>query len=428
MLHDESDALYKKMYQVEEGSQLEANLTAEMKAGQQPPYVVNMEDIEEVAGNIYRLAYSAKYCPPHAYENQLRSLMRDATPVPEPDRHMVYLCQNYSSFRGYYYSVEEPRDEFTQVDYNKLVCTELFDLPDGISLEVEDGGSPRFYDHARGEYMLASELITDKGIPKLTLPDGSIVSFQKAEHWREGETEQLYVMGTQDAQGNPTETEATYGILDMSKLEGNIRCVDVDGRTGAMEFTSVTDEGKVIRTAAITIEHLTEELTGNIHFERNHRMFEAVRDIIENQIRVDEAMYEPIGVEGNTNPAVHAVRRAIQRSLEPFADEITGFVDAESVRGPYTFKPLGQEVAEALRNRFPADELRAAFKLAMPDGEALADECLMTRKEAKERLLKAMSNFYDLERSAGLSVEKVNKEILTLAQENQKNKAQQAAR
>ena len=73
-------------------------------------------------------------------------------------------------------------------------------------------------------------------------------------------------------------------------------------------------------------------------------------------------------------------------------------------------------------------EIRRVNQLAMPDGEVLADECLMTRKEAKENLLKAMSNFYDLERSAGLSVEKVNKEILTLAQENQKNKTQQAAR
>lgn len=363
-----------------------------------------------------------------AFDARYPSFMRQAEPVPGPDKHMVYLCKNYSPETGYYYSVEEPRDEFAQVDYNKLVSTELFDLPYGISLEVKDGESPRFYDNETGTFMLASELMTDKDTPKLTLSDGSVVSFQKVEHWREGEIGQVYVMGTQDAQGNPTETQASYGILYMPDLEGHLRSVNVDGRTGAIELTSVTDAGKVKRMAAIPIEHLTEEFTGNIHFDRNHRMFEAVRDIIDNQMRVDEAMQEPVEIEGNTNPAVHAVRRAIQRSLEPFADELTGFVDAESIRKPYTFKPLGKEVADALRNRFPADELKKAFRLAMPDGEVLANECLMTRKEAKENLLEAMSNFYDLERSAGLSVEKVNKEILELAQENQKHKTKQTVR
>lgn len=41
--------------------------------------------------------------------------------------------------------------------------------------------------------------------------------------------------------------------------------------------------------------------------------------------------------------------------------------------------------------------------------EALADACLLTRKETRENLLQAMSDFYDIERSAGLSVEhKIN--------------------
>lgn len=351
------------------------------------------------------------------------------------DRHMFCLCVNYSSADGYYYSVKRPTDDFGQVDYCKFKCKEFFDLPKGISLNVEGDRFPYFYDNRTGASIASYELFTtEENIPAIVLPSDdsydnfTTVQFQKAENWLESLAGKCYVIGTQDAQGNPTEIQASYGFLDVSTFGDNLYCVDVDGETGAIEFTSVTDAGKVIRTAAIPIEHLTEELTSNIHFDRNHRMFDAVRDIIENQIRVDEAMHEPIGVDGNTNPVVHAVRRAIQRSLEPFADEITGFVDAESVREPYTFKPLGQEVAEALRNRFPADELRAAFKLAMPDGEALANECLMTRKEAKEKLLEAMSNFYDLERSAGLSVEKVNKEILTLAQENQKNKTQQAAR
>lgn len=77
-----------------------------------------------------------------AFDARYPSFMRQAEPVPGPDKHMVYLCKNYSPETGYYYSVEEPRDEFAQVDYNKLVSTELFDLPYGISLEVKDGESP----------------------------------------------------------------------------------------------------------------------------------------------------------------------------------------------------------------------------------------------------------------------------------------------
>lgn len=66
--------------------------------------------------------------------------------------------------------------------------------------------------------------------------------------------------------------------------------------------------------------------------------------------------------------------------------------------------------------------------MAMPDGKALADVCLLTRKEAKENLMQAMSAFYDTERGAGLSAEQVNKAILELAQENHKNKVSQIKR
>ena len=69
--------------------------------------------------------------------------------------------------------------------------------------------------------------------------------------------------------------------------------------------------------------------------------------------------------------------------------------------------------------------MKAAFIQAMPDGKVLADVCLLTRKDAKDNLLQAMSNFYDFERNAGLSAEQVNKAILSLAQQNHKNKAQE---
>ena len=351
------------------------------------------------------------------------------------DRHMVCLCLNYDLVEGYYYTVRQPMDDVGQVDYCKFLRREFFDLPKGVSLKVEGGTFPfpYFYDNATGGCIADYELFTtEEGIPMILVPfDDScdnIRDFQKAENWLESVAGKVYVIGTQDMQGKPTETQASYGFLDVSHLEDDLYCVDVDGRTGAIEFTSETYDGKFIRTAAIPIEHLTEEFTSNIHFDRNHRMFNAVRDIIDNQMRVDKAMHEPAEVEGNSNPAVHAVRRAIQKILQPYADEVTGFVNAESIRQACMFKPLGLEVVQSLSGSFPAEELKKAFKMAMPDGEALADECLLTRKEAKENLLRAMSNFYDLERNAGLSAEQVNKQILALAQENNKNKTQQAVR
>ena len=58
----------------------------------------------------------------------------------------ISLCLNYSSERGYYYSAEPPKDDFGQVDYCKFMRRELFDLPKGISLNIEDG-MPYFYDN-----------------------------------------------------------------------------------------------------------------------------------------------------------------------------------------------------------------------------------------------------------------------------------------
>lgn len=345
----------------------------------------------------------------------------------KPDKHLIWLCKNYSTFHGYSYSVEEPRDEFHQVDYTKFVSQELFELPANISLEVEANSAPRFYDHVTGKFMLVSELTMDGEIPELSGTYGGPMPFRKVEQWHGNEAVPRYIVATQDDKGMPTEAEAYCGILNIQNMDGFLRCMDIDGRTGAMNITSVTDNDEVRRTAVIPIEHLTEELTTNIRFDRHHRMFDGVRDIIENQMRVDEAMHEPedLVITGNMDPAVHAVRLAIRKSLEPFADEATGFVEADRIRQAYTFKPLGLEVAKALHDKFPADDLKAAFIQAMPDGKVLADVCLLTRKDAKDNLLQAMSNFYDFERNAGLSAEQVNKAILSLAQQNHKNKAQE---
>lgn len=70
----------------------------------------------------------------------------------EPDRHMIWLCRNYSPFTGHFYSVEKPREEF---EYK-----ELFELPEGIHLDVQDGMSPRFFDNLAGKYLPGSELIS----------------------------------------------------------------------------------------------------------------------------------------------------------------------------------------------------------------------------------------------------------------------------
>lgn len=97
----------------------------------------------------------------------------------------ISLCLNYSSERerGYYYSVEPPKDDFGQVDYCKFIRRDLFDLPNGISLNIEDGMS-YFYDNRTGASIPSYELITIKGIPAIVIPsddpydDFTTVQFQ----------------------------------------------------------------------------------------------------------------------------------------------------------------------------------------------------------------------------------------------------------
>ena len=84
--------------------------------------------------------------------------------------YTINLCLNYSSERGYYYSVEPPKDDFGQIDYCKFVCRELFVLPDGISLNVEDGMS-YFYDNKTEVCIPSYEMITIEGnIPAIVIP------------------------------------------------------------------------------------------------------------------------------------------------------------------------------------------------------------------------------------------------------------------
>lgn len=82
----------------------------------------------------------------------------------------ISLCLNYSSERGCYYTVEPPKDDFGQVDYCKFMCKVLFNLPDGISLNIEDG-MPYFYDNKTEVYIPSYELITLEGnIPAIVIP------------------------------------------------------------------------------------------------------------------------------------------------------------------------------------------------------------------------------------------------------------------
>ena len=82
----------------------------------------------------------------------------------------ISLCLNYSSERGYYYSVEPPKDDFGQVDYCKFIRRYLFNLPKGISLNIE-AGMPYFYDNRTGASIPSYEMITFKGnIPAIVIP------------------------------------------------------------------------------------------------------------------------------------------------------------------------------------------------------------------------------------------------------------------
>ena len=99
------------------------------------------------------------------------------------EREKINLCLNYSSVDGYYYSVEPPKDDFGQVDYCKFIRRDLFDLPKGISLNIEDG-MPYFYDNKTGASIPSYEMITIKGnIPAIVIPsdDFTTLRFQHRE-------------------------------------------------------------------------------------------------------------------------------------------------------------------------------------------------------------------------------------------------------
>ena len=93
----------------------------------------------------------------------------------------ISLCINYSSERGYYYSVEPPKDDFGQIDYCKFIRRDIFVLPKGISLNIEDG-MPYFYDSRTGASIPSYELITIEGnIPAIVIPsdDFTTLRFQR---------------------------------------------------------------------------------------------------------------------------------------------------------------------------------------------------------------------------------------------------------
>ena len=95
--------------------------------------------------------------------------------------YTISLCLNYSSERGYYYSAEPPKDDFGQVDYCKFIRRELFVIPNGISINIEDGMS-YFYDNRTGASIPSYELITIEGnIPAIVIPseDFTTLRFQR---------------------------------------------------------------------------------------------------------------------------------------------------------------------------------------------------------------------------------------------------------
>ena len=97
--------------------------------------------------------------------------------------HTISLCLNYSSVDGYYYTVEPPKDDFGQVDYCKFMRRELFVLPKGISLNIEDDIS-YFYDNKTEVCIPSYELITIEGnIPAIIIPsdDFTTLRFQRGK-------------------------------------------------------------------------------------------------------------------------------------------------------------------------------------------------------------------------------------------------------
>ena len=90
----------------------------------------------------------------------------------------INLCLNYSSVDGYYYSVEPPKDDFGQIDYCKFIRRDLFDLPEGISLNIEDG-MPYFYDNKTEVCIPSYELITiDGNIPAIVIPSDDFTTLR----------------------------------------------------------------------------------------------------------------------------------------------------------------------------------------------------------------------------------------------------------
>ena len=84
--------------------------------------------------------------------------------------YTISLCLNYSSERGYYYTVEPPKDDIGQVDYCKFIRRVLFNLPNCISLNIEDG-MLYFYDNKNMVCIPSYELITIEGnIPAIVIP------------------------------------------------------------------------------------------------------------------------------------------------------------------------------------------------------------------------------------------------------------------
>ena len=94
----------------------------------------------------------------------------------------ISLCLNYTSERGYYYSVEPPTDDIGQVDYCKFLHRDLFNLPKGISLNIADG-MLYFYDNKTRVCIPSYELITiAETIPAIVIPsddDFTTLRFQR---------------------------------------------------------------------------------------------------------------------------------------------------------------------------------------------------------------------------------------------------------
>lgn len=94
----------------------------------------------------------------------------------------ISLCLNYTSERGYYYTVEPPTDDIGQVDYCKFIRRDFFNLPKGISLNTENNMS-YFYDNKTRVCIPSYELITIEGnIPVIVIPsddDFTTLRFQR---------------------------------------------------------------------------------------------------------------------------------------------------------------------------------------------------------------------------------------------------------